>query len=123
MNILKIELPIYKTFIYVWYGSEKEAEREYKDTKYYNDDPNIKFDGAGKTIHKYRGCPIIWIKKDKKIEKSSLIGTITHESFHAVMFIMMDRGCCADGDNNEHFAYFIEFLTKIIIDEFNILKK
>ena len=65
---------------------------------------------SGKTVFSVKDLTILWLEKYP--ERGSPI--LAHEIFHAVTFLMEEIGMPLNRENNEAYAYAVEFLTKEI---------
>lgn len=68
--------------------------------------------GIGKTIMTPTGQTILWL--NKKPETCFEHGTLQHEIFHAVCFLMDRIGIVFSKESDEAFAYMIGYITKEI---------
>lgn len=61
---------------------------------------------------------LIWINKNsvKKLSRNSVLSIIAHEAIHATNMMFSYLGITYTLQDDEHFAYFVEFIT------FNILE-
>lgn len=53
---------------------------------------------------------VIWTRK------RNMIPEIAHEAVHAANFIFMQKGILYARDNDEHFAYYVEWIVRKIIE-------
>jgi len=110
MKKFKIDVSLFKTTVFVWYCSATQATKLYSKTTYFKDDPDIKFEGHGKTLYIPLVAPIVWV--NDSIGFVEEIATLTHEFTHVVNGILLHKGIPLNEDTDEVYAYFLEYLIR-----------
>lgn len=108
-NYKKILIPIYKAPLYfVWDCSSDDFVKTARD-KFYIDLDKGNYYGAGFSTEfldsKNNAVYILWVSDSRDV------GLVAHEIFHLVCFIMDRRGISYSQENDEPFAYLIEYVT------------
>ena len=114
-KLFYVNVGLYNCGVTVLYGTNKEAEKEYKKTRFYlehNYEWTSNNRTGGKTIYGEGIDPFLWINSD--IEQYQLQGTIAHEVMHVVCAICEYRGIEFRTENDEVLAYLTEWITKQI---------
>jgi len=109
----KITIPVgaYKAEVYIWICTPEEATKEYKKTIFYSAGYTSEFHKNGaKTLSIDGFDPIIWI--DSNLKGHFRTSGMVHEFFHVIIHLMDSRNCKIDVDNNEPYAYLMEYLMK-----------
>ena len=107
-----IEIPLYECSVTLYYGNKMN-----KVIKYFNKQNDFKIDIKdnedcyGLVVYKGRS-PHILIEKNK--DKSKERSVITHECFHAAMHILNHLMARVDYENQEPFAYLLDFIYREI---------
>lgn len=111
MKKITIPVGVYKANVYVWVSTVEEAERAYKKTAFYKLGYTTTFHKNGaKTLSSYEYDPIVWV--DSNLKGNFRIAAISHEFFHVIVNMMQERNCKIDPDNDEPYAYLMEYLMK-----------
>lgn len=114
-KLFYVDIGLYNCNVTVLYGTNKQAEKEYKKTRFYLEH---KYEWAsdnrtgGKTIYGEGIDPFLWINSE--VEQYQLQGTIAHEVMHVVCAICDYRGIEFRTENDEVLAYLTEYITKEI---------
>ena len=113
MNTI-IPLDIFDAEIMVHFGEKKELRNVL--AKYMSKEKVTSILNAvgvcksGLTLHNEDGTTIIYIPQ--KPSCSEDFGTISHEIFHAVSYVMKDKGIDLTDSSEEVYAYTIGFVTR-----------
>lgn len=112
-NIFIVDWQVYPFSVIVALGVTKNELLNYArkyltptDTEYIERE---RFD-SGKTVFSTMDLTILWLEEYPEIGSPIL----AHEVFHAVTFLMEEIGMPLNRQNNEAYAYAIEYLTKQI---------
>lgn len=116
----KTYLPIYKTFVYFIYGDKVQYE-EFLKKKYKNSVDSRSSQGM---THEFthnksqRKEYTLWIKNLD-------LPTLAHEAVHLAHFVFANCGIIITGAGaeDEHFAYFVEYIMREYLDFYNFSRK
>lgn len=121
MNTI-IPLDIFDAEIMVHFGEKKELRNVL--VKYMSKEKITSIINAlrvcknGLTLHNEDGTTIIYIPQIPSCPEQ--FGTLSHEIFHAVSYVMKDKGIDLTDSSEEAYAYTIGFVTRKLSEYLNI---
>ena len=121
MKCFKLKDPVYDTSTWFVYNCTKEELNEWCSKKFkvsiIEDDEKLT-EGICREINCKNGTAyIMWVRSVRETIYS--MGVIAHELFHLVMLIMCHIGLEISEDSEEAYAYYYEYLFKLILGGVN----
>lgn len=117
-----IPIEIYSRDVMVHFGSRKKLRREL--AKYFSKDEagniadNFADVSRGKTSVLSGGQIILFLPRQPKSLTDYAV--LQHEIFHVAFFVLEKAGIVLNDTCDEAYSYLIQFLTKRILQEFNL---
>ena len=108
--IFKIQIPIYKSSIWVYVGESTESIMKHANKTYGKSTPDDFFDLDDETdarVLVYKGCPRAVIFKGDVTPS-----IVSHEMLHVTCSLLNSRGLGFSEDSEEAFCYLLEYLVK-----------
>lgn len=117
-----ISIDLYSSDVMVHFGSRKELRKAI--ARIFNKDTTKAIakefvgDYLGRTVLLPNGSVILYMPKSPSTIEDYAV--LQHEIFHVAFFVLERIGIALSEDSDEAYSYLIQFLTKRILEEFNL---
>ncbi len=123
----KIRDDVYRADVYIFYRQDRDKSIKFLNKNFFDLMGNegqgfdIAFQTEGAMAYAYKMIDKTWKSKVYLLWLPEEIktGTLIHEVFHLVDFILNHKGVHTfdtNQDNNEHFAYYLDFWARKVVD-------